>query len=109
MKEKAPQVKHRPFFNRIIEENFPKLRKDICTEIQAARRTLTIQVQKVNSIQHAIVKTLNIQNQENILKASREKTSHTLKKTLRITVDVSVEPRSPEGMKQCIQVLNDCN
>jgi hypothetical protein len=28
MKEKAPQVKHRPFFNRIIEENFPKLRKD---------------------------------------------------------------------------------
>lgn len=50
------------------------------------------QEQKRNSPQHIIVKTLNIQNKEKVLKATREKSQVTYEsKPTRITADFSVE------------------
>ena len=43
-------------FNRIVEENFPKLRKDIPIQIKAAHRTPSRQNQKRNSSGHIRVK-----------------------------------------------------
>jgi hypothetical protein len=51
-------------FNKIIEENFPYLKKEMPINIQEAYRTLNRLDQKRNSSHHIIVKTPNEQNKE---------------------------------------------
>jgi hypothetical protein len=58
-------------FNKIIEENFPNLEKEMPTNIQEAYRTSNRQDQKTNSSSHIIVKTPNAHNKEKILKVVR--------------------------------------
>jgi hypothetical protein len=60
-------------FNKIIEENFAYLKKEMPINIQEAYRTPNRLDQKRNSSCHIIVKTPNAQNKERILKAIREK------------------------------------
>jgi hypothetical protein len=52
-------------FNKIIEENFPNLKKEIPINIQEAYRTPNRLDQKRNLSHHIIVKTPNAQNKEN--------------------------------------------
>jgi hypothetical protein len=47
-------------FNKIIEANFPKLKKEIPMDIQEAYRTPNRLDQKRNSSCHIIIKTLNV-------------------------------------------------
>ena len=56
-------------FNKIIEENFPNLEKEMPTNTQEAYRTPNRQDQKGNSSRHIIIRT----NKDRILKAVREK------------------------------------
>ena len=58
-------------FNKIIEENFPNLKREVPIYIQEAYRTPNRLDQKRNSSHHIIVKTPNAQNKERILKAVR--------------------------------------
>ena len=51
-------------FNKPIEENFPKLKKDMPMNIQEAYRTPNRLDQKRNSSCHIIVKTPNAQSKE---------------------------------------------
>uniref|UniRef100_A0ABK0LEJ4 Nucleic acid binding protein n=1 Tax=Rattus norvegicus TaxID=10116 RepID=A0ABK0LEJ4_RAT len=82
-------------FNKIIEENFPNLKKEIPIDIKEAYRTPNRLDQKRNTSRHIIVKTPNAQNKERILKAVREKGQVTYKgRPIRITPDFS-----PETMK----------
>lgn len=98
------------FLTRSQKKTSPKLKKDLCIEIRAAHRALIRQGPKVNATQHAIVQTLNIQSKANILKASRENPSHTLRESLRIAVDVTVEPlKARRAWSNVLQVLNDHN
>jgi hypothetical protein len=60
-------------FNKIIEENFPNLKKEMPMDIQEAYRTPNSLDQKRNSSQHIIIKTPNAQNKERLLKAVGEK------------------------------------
>jgi len=60
-------------FNKIIEENFPNIKKEMPINIQEADRTPNRLDQKRNSSHHIIVKTSNAQHKERILKAVREK------------------------------------
>ena len=60
-------------FNKIIEENFPNLKKEMPMNIQEAYRTPKSLDQKRNSSQHIKIKTSNAQNKERILKAIRKK------------------------------------
>jgi len=77
-------------FNKIIEENFPNLKKEMQINIQEAYRTPNRLYQKRNSSCHTIVKTANTQNKERILKAVREKGQVTYKdRPIKITPDVS--------------------
>jgi hypothetical protein len=57
--------------NKIIEENFPNLKKDMTMNIQEALRTPNRLDQKRNSSSHVIIKTPNIQNEERLLKTSK--------------------------------------
>ena len=60
-------------FNKIIEENFPNLTKEIPMNLQEACRTPNSLEQKRNFSSHIIIETPNAQNKERILKAVREK------------------------------------
>jgi hypothetical protein len=82
-------------FHKIIEENFPNLKKEMPMNIEEAYRTLNRLDQKRNSSCHIIIKTPNALNKERILKAVREKSQVTYKdRPIRITSDFS-----PETMK----------
>ena len=59
-------------FNKIIEENFPNLKKQMPMNIQEAYRTPNRLPEK-NSSQHIIIRTTTALNKERILKAVREK------------------------------------
>jgi hypothetical protein len=59
-------------FNKIIEKNFPKLKKEMPMNIQEAYRTPNRLDQKRNSSCHIIIKTSNAQNKERLLKAIME-------------------------------------
>jgi hypothetical protein len=82
-------------FNKIIEENFPNLKKEMPMNIQEAYRTTNRVDQKRNSSSHIIIKTPKSLNKERILKAVRGKGQVTNKgRPIRITPDFS-----PETMK----------
>jgi hypothetical protein len=81
-------------FNKIIEENFPDLKKEMPMNIQEAYRTPSRLYQKRNSSQHIIIRTSAL-NKDRILKAVRENGQVTYKgRPIRITPDFS-----PETMK----------
>jgi hypothetical protein len=83
-------------FNKIIEENFPNLKKDMPINIQEAYETPNSLDQKRNSYHHIIIKTPNALNKERILKAVREKSQETYKgRHMKITPDFSPEMMKP--------------
>jgi hypothetical protein len=79
-------------FNKIIEENFTNLKKEMPMNILEAYRTPNRLDQKRNSSQHIIIRTTNALNKDRILKAVRGKGQVTYKeKPIRITSDFSPE------------------
>ena len=79
-------------FNRIIEENFPNLKKEMPMKIQEAYRTPNRLDQKRNSSRHIIIRTTSALNKDRILKAVREKGQVKYKgRPIRITPDISLE------------------
>ena len=62
-------------FNKIIEENFPNLKKEMTMNIQEPYRTPNRLDQKRNSFQHIIIRTTNALNKDRILKAVKGKRS----------------------------------
>jgi hypothetical protein len=89
-------------FNKITEENFPSLKKEMPMNIQEAYRTPNSFYQKRNSSCHIIIKIPNSQNKERILKAIRQKDQVTYKgRPIRIIPDFC-----PETMK-AIRFLAD--
>jgi hypothetical protein len=51
-------------FNKIIEENFPNLKKEMPMNVQKAYRTSNRLDQKRNSSRHIIIRTTNALNKE---------------------------------------------
>jgi hypothetical protein len=66
-------------FNKIVEENFPYLKKEMPMNIQKAYRTPNKLDQKRNSSRHIIIRTTNALNKDKILKAVRAKCQLTYK------------------------------
>ena len=62
-------------FNKIIEENFPNLKKEMAIKVQEAYRTPNKWDQKRKSSCHIIIKILNAKSNERILKAARKNKS----------------------------------
>ena len=60
-------------FNKIIEENFPNLKREMPMNIQEAFRTPNRLDQKRNFSRHIIIRTKNALSQDRILKAVWEK------------------------------------
>jgi hypothetical protein len=81
-------------YNKIIEENFPNIKKEMPMIIQEAYRTSNRLDKKRNSSRHIIIRTTNALNKDRILKAVREKGQVTYKGR-----PISIPDFSPETMK----------
>ena len=75
----------------MIVENFPKMEKEIITQIQETQRVPNRINPRQNTPRHILIKLTNIKHKEQILKAAREKQEITLKGIpIRITADLSI-------------------
>ena len=75
----------------IIVENFPKMGKEIITQIQETQRVLIRINHSQNTPRYILIKLKNIKHKEQILKAAREKQQITHKGIpIRITADLSI-------------------
>ena len=76
----------------IIVENFPKMGKEIPTQVQETQRVPNRINPRPNTPRHILIKLMKIKYKEQILKAAREKQQITHKEIpIKITVDLSVE------------------
>jgi hypothetical protein len=63
-------------FNKIIDENFPNIKKEMLMNTQEAYRTPNRLNQKRNSSHHIIIKTPNALNKENIKSSGGKRSSN---------------------------------
>ena len=76
----------------IIVENFPKMGKEIITQVQETQRVPNRINPRQNTPKHILIKLTKIKHKEQILKAAREKQQITHKGIpIRITADISIE------------------
>ena len=64
---------HEKIFEDIIVENFPKMGKEIVTQVQEAQKVPNRINPRLNTPRHILVKLTKIKHKEQILKAVREK------------------------------------
>jgi hypothetical protein len=96
-------------FNKIIEENFPNLKKEMPMNIQEAYITPNRLDQKRSSSQHIIIRTTNALNKDRLLKAVREKVTYK-GMPIRITPDFSPETmKARRSWTDVIQTLRNTN
>ena len=79
-------------FEETTGENFPKVRKEIATQVQEAQRVPYRINPRKNMTRHVLIKLTKIKHKEEMLKAARKKQQITYKRiTLRLTADLSTE------------------
>ena len=83
---------HEKLLEEIIAENFPKMGKEIATQVQETQRVPNRINPRRNTPRHILIKLTKIKHKEQLLKAAREKQQITHKGIpIRITADLSIE------------------
>ena len=91
-KKKTKRKGMRKKLEEIIVENFPKMKKEIATQVQKTQRVPNRINPRRNTPRHIVIKLTKIKHKEQILKAAREKQQITHKGIpIRITADLSIE------------------
>ena len=91
-KKKTKRKGMRKKLEEIIVENFPKMGKEIATQVQETQRVPNRINPRQNTPRHILIKLMKIKYKEEILKAAREKQQITHKGIpIRITADLSTE------------------
>jgi uncharacterized coiled-coil protein SlyX len=93
-------------FNKIIEENFPYLSKEMPMNIQVAYRTPIRMEQKKNSSYHLIIRTTNELNKDRILKTVREK-GHVTDKGRPIRITPGFSPQTMKARRSWTNVIQN--
>ena len=92
--EEDKKKDHEKILEEIIVENFPKMEKEIITQVQETQRITNRINPRQNTPGHILIKLLHmkIKHKEQVLKAAREKQQITHKGIpIRITADLSIE------------------
>ena len=90
--EEHKQKGHEKILEEIIVENFPKMGKEIATQVQETPRIPNRINPGQNTARHILIKLTKIKHKEKILKAAREKQQITHKGIpIRIIADLSIE------------------
>src|SRR5574337_870681 len=83
---------HEKILQEITVENFPKMGKEIITQVQETQRVPNRRNPRQNTPRHILIKLTMIKHKEQLLKSAREKQQITHKGIpIRITADLSVE------------------
>ena len=83
---------HEKLLEEIIAENFPKMGKEITTQVQETQRVPNRINPRQNTTRQILIKLKKMKHTGQILKAAREKQHITLKgNPIRITADLSIE------------------
>jgi hypothetical protein len=94
---RVPDQRPRKYLQQNYRRKFPSPKKKRWLYIQEAYRITNKLDQKRKSSCHIIIRTLNLQNKERILKTAREKCQVTYKdRVIRISPDFSTETIKPE-------------
>ena len=95
---------HEKILQEIIVENFPKMGKEIVTQVQETQRVPNRINRRLNSPRH-----INQINEDQILKAAREKQQITHKGIpIRITADLSIETlQARREWQDILKVMKD--
>ena len=90
-----------------MKENFPNLAKELDMQVQDTQRVPKKLDPRRNIPRHIIIMSLNIKDNERILKASREKERVTYKGVpIRLSADVSKKPiETRRGWKEVFRVM----
>ena len=89
---------HEKILEEIAAENFPKMGKEIATQVQETQRAPNRINPSQNAPKHILIKLMKNKHKQRILKPSREKQGITHKEIpIKITADLSVETLRPEG------------
>ena len=89
--EEDKKKDHEKILEEIIVENFPKMGKEIITQVQETQRVPNRINPRQNTPRHILLKLTKIKHKEQILKAAREKQQITHKGIpIRITADLSI-------------------
>ena len=90
--EEDKKKNHEKILQEIIVENFPKMGKEIVTQVQETQRVQNRINPRRNTPRHILIKLMKIKHKEQILKAAREKQQITHNRIpIRITADLSIE------------------
>ena len=90
--EENKKKDHEKILEEIIVENFPKMGKEIITQVQETQRVPNRINARQNTPRPILIKLTNIKHKEQILKAAREKQQITHKGIpIRTTADLSIE------------------
>ena len=90
VQEEDKRKGHEKILEEIIVENFPKMGKEITTQVQETQRVPNRISLRQNTSRHILIKLMKIKHKEQILKAAREKQQITHKGIpIRITADRS--------------------
>ena len=83
---------HEKILEEIIAENFPKMGKEIATQVQETQRAPNRINPRQNAPKHILIKLTNIKHKEQTLNAAKEKQQVTHKGLpIRVTADLSIE------------------
>ena len=77
--EEDKKKDHEKILEEIIVENFPKMGKEIITQVQEAQRIPYRINPRINTSRHILIKLTKTKHKERILKAAREKQQSTYK------------------------------
>ena len=82
---------HEKILDQIMVENFPKMGKEIASQVQDTQRVPNRLNPRQNTPRHILIELMKIKHKEQILKAAREKQQITHKGIpIRITSDLSI-------------------
>ena len=95
---------HEKILEEIIVENFPKMGKEIITQVQETQRVPNRINPRRNTPRHILIKYTKIKHKEQILKAAREKQQITHKGIrIRLAADLSIE--TPQARREWLDIL----
>ena len=95
----------------IIDENFPRMGKEIVTQVQRSQRAPNRINPTQNTPRHILIKLTKIKHKEQILKAAGEKQKITHKGIpIRITADLSIETlQARRDWQDILKVMKEKN
>ena len=101
---------HEKIFEEIIDENLPKMGKEIVTQVEEPQRAPNRINPRQNTPRHILIKVTNIKYKEQILKAAREQQTTHKGIPIKLTADLLIETlQARRDWQDMLKVMKEKN